>query len=493
VGRATANARWAFLGLGVKVAVQGIVGFYVLRIVGTDTAGVMGIGITYVALTALLLDQGMGQALIRAKEITHSEIATVQVTTLCLAIGTGIVTAALAVPLGHFFNFHDLPPLLTVLGAGLILRTPSIPGQAVLQREFQFRWLAGCDMASSVLGMTASVVTALNHGGALSLAAQVLVTDAVYTIGVVRRSGMPFRGATMADLRGMLGFTSQIAGSQWLGFLSRNVDNILIGRVLGKTALGNYSLSYRLMMLPITNLTMVANRVLLPTYSRLQDNLAGFRRSFLRSCKLMSLTSTPLMALLVVFASPLILGALKAQYRGAILPTQVLAGVAIIQAQTSLITPAIVAFGRTAWQLKWMLISTVLTVAMFGGTVHWGLNAVCIGYLVLNVLTLPFPILLVGRLGGFSLGDWLRSVAPGLGIGAIMLGIGAAVRLGLEPLGTPELLVGLGGGALSALIAVPVVRIAMPRSTLELLSLASRGSKKAKPGVEITATPAVAS
>jgi PST family polysaccharide transporter len=241
------------------------------------------------------------------------------------------------------------------------------------------------------------------------------------------------------------------------------------------------------MMLPITNLTMVANRVLLPTYSRLQHDLAGFRRSFLRSCKLMSLTATPLMALLVVFASPLILGALKPQYRGAILPTQVLAMVAIIQAQTSLITPAIVAFGRTAWQLKWMVISTVLTVAMFAGTVAWGLDAVCIGYLVLNALTLPFPIMLVGRLGGFSLGDFLRAVAPGLGVGAIVLAIGAAVRVGLESLGTPLLVVGLGGGALSALVAAPIVRMLMPRATLELLTLVSRGSHAPEATVAVAA------
>jgi PST family polysaccharide transporter len=201
----------------------------------------------------------------------------------------------------------------------------------------------------------------------------------------------------------------------------------------------------------------------------------------------MSLTATPLMALLVVFASPLILGALKPQYHGAILPTQVLAMVAIIQAQTSLITPAIVAFGRTAWQLKWMLISTLLTVAMFAGTVAWGLDAVCIGYLVLNVLTLPFPIMLVGRLGGFSLGDFVRAVAPGLGIGAIVLAIGAAVRLGLEPLGTPLLVVGLGGGALSALIAAPLVRILMPQSTLDLLALVSRGSRDPKTSLEVAA------
>jgi O-antigen/teichoic acid export membrane protein len=404
-----------------------------------------------------------------------------------------VITWAVAVPVSRFFGGHGLAALLSALAAGLVLKSVAVPGQAVLQRDFHFRWLAGCDMASSVCGVTASIITAYVWGGPMTLAAQILVTDGVYALGVVRRSGAPFRGANIAALKNMLGFTSQIAGSQWLGFLSRNMDNLLIGKVLGNGPLGQYSLSYRFMMLPITNLTMVANRVLLPTYARLQDDMRGFRHSFLRSCKLMSLTATPMMALLVVFAAPLIIGAEGPGWHGAIVPTQVLALVAIIQVQTSLITPAIIAFGRSKWQLNWMLISTVLTVAMFAATVHWGLNAVCIGYLVLNALSLPVPISLVGKLGGFRWGDFVRAVLPGLGLGAIMLALGALARLVLEPLGTPELVVAFGGGALAVLVAVPVVRVLMPKSTLELISLVSRQTKKRDSKVEATPTPAVAS
>lgn len=493
MGRATANARWAFLGLGVKVGVQGVAAFLVARIVGTSVYGVMGLGLVYVTLTTLLLDQGMGQALIRARSIKRSDIATVQVTTMVLALVTMAITFALAVPVANVFGGHGLATLLVVLGVGLPLKSVAVPGQAILQRDFQFRWLAGCDMASSVFGVSASIATAYIYGGPMTLAAQILVTDGVYALGVVRKSGAPFRGASMAALKEMLGFTSQIAGSQWLGFLSRNVDNILIGKVLGPGPLGQYSLSYRFMMLPITNLTMVANRVLLPTYSRLQDDMRGFRHSFLRSCKLMSLTATPMMALLVIFASPLIIGAEGETWRGAIVPTQVLALVAIIQVQTSLITPAIIAFGRSKWQLNWMLISTILTVGMFAGTVHWGLNAVCIGYLVLNAISLPVPISLVGRLGGFGWSDFVKAVLPGLAVGAIVFGLGAGVRAVLEPLGTPALVVAFGGGALAALLAVPVVRVVMPQSAHELVSLASRQSKNRSPSVEATPTPLVAS
>lgn len=489
MGQTTASARWAFLGLAVKALAQGLGTFLVARLVGPGVLGVMSVGLVYATVTLLLLDQGMGQALIRNPHLNKGDVATVQVATLLLAVVTTLLTWLVAIPV-EVSTHSSLALVLAVLGGGLIFKAVVVPGQAVLQREFQFRWLAGCDIASSVLGVSASVAVAAMHGGALAVAAQVIVTDAVYAVGVLMRSGVKLRGANRAAFQSMIGFTSQLAGAQWLGFISRNADNMLIYQVLGQVQLGYYALSYRFMMLPITNLTMVANRVLLPTYSRLQDNISAFRSAFLRSTRLMSLTATPTMALLVVFAAPLIIGAEGSEWRAAIVPTQVLALVAVIQTQTSLITPAIVAFGRSKWQLNWMLLSTFLTVAMFAATVGWGLNAVCIGYLVLNVVSLPVPIWLVGRLGNFTWGDFVRSVTPGLGLGTIALVVGIGVRLVLEPMGTPPLVVAFGGGALAALITAPLAYLLMPRSARDLLSLVSRGRREPTPVVEVTSVAA---
>src|SRR5438128_6956084 len=76
VGQATANARWSFLGLGIKVLVQAVAAFLIARIVGPSVYGTMSLGLIWVTLTNLLLDQGMGQALIANKEMPRSDVAT---------------------------------------------------------------------------------------------------------------------------------------------------------------------------------------------------------------------------------------------------------------------------------------------------------------------------------------------------------------------------------------------------------------------------------
>ena len=329
----------------------------------------------------------------------------------------------------------------------------------------------------------------------MTLAAQILVTDGVYALGVVRKSGAPFRGAKMAALKEMLGFTSQIAGSQWLGFLSRNVDNILIGKVLGPGPLGQYSLSYRFMMLPITNLTMVANRVLLPTYARLQDDMRGFRHSFLRSCKLMSLTATPMMALLVIFASPLIIGAKGETWRGAIVPTQVLALVAIIQVADQ---PHHAGDHRVRPQQ----VAAQLDADLHRADRRHVRRDRPLGP-QRRLHRLPRPQRdqpagadLAGRQARRLRLERLRQGGrcPVSASARSSSGSGAGVRLLLEPLGTPALVVAFGGGALAALLAVPVVRVLMPRATLELhLARVAPEQEARHRRSSPTPTPAVAS
>ena len=257
----------------------------------------------------------------------------------------------------------------------------------------------------------------------------------------------------------------------------------LHGRELGSGPLAQYSVSYRLMMLPITNLTQVANRVLLPTYARLQEDVAAFRRSFLKATRLMSLVAAPAMVLLIAFAKPLIVGGLGKQWHDAVVPTQVLAVVAIMQTQTSLVTPAIVAFGRSKWQLYWSLISDVPD---RGRLRHHGPQAASTRCASATPSSTSSACRCRSPSSASSAGSLCVTGSgrshPGLGIAAIFLvdrcdhrervGDGRACRTWSTP---------WAAASLRWSSASLAVRVLMPKSLLEIVSLVSRDKPKSKP------------
>ena len=55
-------------------------------------------------------------------------------------------------------------------------------------------------------------------------------------------------------------------------FVDSNVDHLLIGKVLGETELGLYTLAFRLPELVILNIAIVAGLVLFPAFAEIGKN-----------------------------------------------------------------------------------------------------------------------------------------------------------------------------------------------------------------------------
>jgi PST family polysaccharide transporter len=70
--------------------------------------------------------------------------------------------------------------------------------------------------------------------------------------------------------------------TQLLGYLSRNVDSILVGRLFGPAALGLYDRAFQILMLPLNQISAPSTTVALPVLSRLQDDRARYDAFLLR-------------------------------------------------------------------------------------------------------------------------------------------------------------------------------------------------------------------
>ena len=68
-----------------------------------------------------------------------------------------------------------------------------------------------------------------------------------------------------------------LAGAKIVNIFNRRSDDLLIGYFLGPTALGYYVIAYRLVLVMTRHLTGVTQAVVLPMFSRLQNDVALHR------------------------------------------------------------------------------------------------------------------------------------------------------------------------------------------------------------------------
>ena len=85
--------------------------------------------------------------------------------------------------------------------------------------------------------------------------------------------------------RPMLAFGGDLTAFSLLNYFTRNFDNILIGRVLGSSALGIYSKGYGLLQLPLSQISVAYGGSLASSFEPLTGQAFGIRQTVTARCR----------------------------------------------------------------------------------------------------------------------------------------------------------------------------------------------------------------
>ncbi len=99
--------------------------------------------------------------------------------------------------------------------------------------------------------------------------------------------------ASRSDFRELLGYGIHVVAGDALNFLSRNMDNLLIGVFLGDGPLGFYAVGYRVLDTSQQLLVNAARKLAFPVFARLQHDPDRTRRAYSRVTRAVSVIIVP--------------------------------------------------------------------------------------------------------------------------------------------------------------------------------------------------------
>jgi PST family polysaccharide transporter len=183
------------------------------------------------------------------------------------------------------------------------------------------------------------------------------------------------------EARALMKFGMHAVGSLLADYVSRNVDNLIVGAILGATSLGFYAMAYQIVRIPDMLISGPLYLYIFSAVSRAahepkKDALQALAVSAVR---LASAGFAPLfcgLAIIADLAVPLVLGD---KWRGAIMPLRWLACAGFFFCLCAMIGAILMARGRSALQLKLSLTLGGATVLIAGGAGPFGLTAVSAG------------------------------------------------------------------------------------------------------------------
>lgn len=233
-------------------SLQLVVGFVVnlvlARLLTPQDFGAVALGATAVLFGGLVVDGGLGSGLIRRPEPpTIAELKTLNGIQL-------VVSSAIALPIALVsLSFGRSGMVVAIMVLSLPLGTLALPGRLVLARAMRFDRQAAIDFGSQFGSQIFSVTTVALGAGVWGLATGTVVKagaatalTAVLSIGVVApslRGWRKFGELLRFGVRFSLAWLALIGREQFL--------NIVIAVISGTAVLGIWSLSWRVLQMPL--------------------------------------------------------------------------------------------------------------------------------------------------------------------------------------------------------------------------------------------------
>lgn len=380
---------------GLSIVIQLASTAVLARLLTPEDFGILAMVLAVTGFAALFQDLGLSTAVIQSDGINRTQQSNLFWLNVAMGGFLTVLVAALSPLVVWLFGKPELSDVTIVLSLSFLIASFGAQPSATLVREMLFGRQAIARIAGALVTLATAVVLALKGHSYWSLVWGSLVGTLAGTVLTFVLS--PFRPVAPvkgAGIRKMVTFGANVTAFNLVNYFARNLDNILIGRLLGAESLGFYSRAYHLLMFPIDAIREPINAVAFPAMSRLKANPAAYRSYYRRTSLLLALASMPVTAFLFVASEPVINLLLGPGWSEVSRIFALLAVTGFIQPVASLRGNVLLSSGRSRRYLQWGIVNAVCVCIGFLVGIRWGVVGIAASYAVVNYAIL-YPSLLL--------------------------------------------------------------------------------------------------
>jgi PST family polysaccharide transporter len=413
-----------------------------------------------IGFVVLFQDLGLSQATVQKTAISHDEINAFFWLNVAMGLALSVILMALSPLVGLYYGDQRVVALTVAMGALVFPSSLANQHSAILQRRMQFGITALIDAVTTLGALATSIVWAIVFGGYWSLYAGMVVGTMTPVIGLWLASGWrPSAPRKISGLRDMLAFGGGLTINNFMGYIGRNMDNVLIGHAWGDQELGFYDRAYKLLVFPLQRFVWPLGGVMVPVLSRLLNEPDRYRSAFLKTLGQLTLAIWPGILWALVFSDTLIPVLLGDNWVHAAAIFKPLAVAGLLQVVNNSAGWLFTSQGRAADFARWGIFYAVTCVGAFVIGLPYGAVGVATAYAASECLRLPLLWKYVTRKGPIRACDVGRTLLPQTVSG----GIAALVLLGCRHVmaNTPTWLL-LGGGIFASYATAGLVMLLFP-------------------------------
>lgn len=265
---------WSAIGNFATIAVQFLAMVVLARYLSPRDFAVMGIATFFISISQIMIDSGMGGALIQKKEATETDLSTLFIFNMIISILMYMIMMLASIWLAGFYNIENLRSILSVVGISCIIAAFGITQNVALYRELKFKEMSFIRIVSACVSLLVATVLAVKGFGVWALVYQNLTNHIVTILMKFYYSKfIPKFIFSVKSFRQQWNWGYHILLTSLLTTIYNNVFLMIFPKVSSFHFSGLYVQANRIQQIPVTVTTSVLETVLFPIFSKIEDTV----------------------------------------------------------------------------------------------------------------------------------------------------------------------------------------------------------------------------
>jgi PST family polysaccharide transporter len=354
-------------------------------------------------------------ALIQKKEAEEAEISSLFWFNVFIGLFLALLMVFLSPVISSFYKEKGIFIVCLYFAATLFFNGFNTIPISLLYKKMDFKMVFWMELTRVGISGAVAVLMALRGSQMESLLTRIVLLAFLPLIfWILFINWKPVLSFRWRDVNPHLRFGLPVLADNLLNFCVRNLDDLLVGKFLGKAQLGIYNRGYSLLLFPLSTFSSAVARVILPLFSSSQNDLDYIKVTYLKTTRMLAFLTFPLMLFVFLCAEPLIFLLLGAEWKEMEPLIQIFAVLGAAQSIGTLDGAVYQSLGKTAVQLKVGIITKVFMVSMIltGFALYKSILGVAIFYTIGSFFAGLWGWHYLGKLFGAQLSDMLKNLAP---------------------------------------------------------------------------------
>lgn len=296
------------------------------RILTPAQFGVFGVATLVLSLLEVLTETGINVFLIQKKDDSSRFINSAWIVSIIRGILIATLIIITAPIIAKFFNSPASYPVILLISLVPFIRGFINPSIINTQKDIQFHKEFYVRTILLFIDASVAIIVAFITKSAVSLAFGLIISaivELILSFALFKpRPKLEFNFSQIKHIGGR-GWWVTLTGI--FAYLSENLDNIMVGRMLGTQSLGTYQSAYKISTLTISEINEVVNKVTFPVYTKVSDDRERLRKAFTKVALTTSAVAFAMGIFIFIFAREIVLIVLGQNWLSAVPVVKVLA------------------------------------------------------------------------------------------------------------------------------------------------------------------------